>query len=108
MSDERKSLIPELPPLTLEALEEEIFTASDKAQFAWESAFVSRFLVSNLLLALHQARVLDGHSLLSEFRSRVQAQSEEVLQPSDRRALLEALEELQQLLLAQPAGPGVH
>ncbi|EIU3495150.1 hypothetical protein ACSLV1_19460 [Pseudomonas aeruginosa] len=108
MSDESNSLLADLPPLTQEALEEEVFNASSKAKFAWENAFASRFLVTNLLLALHHSKVLDGHGLLLALQAQVRAQSPEVLQTADRRALLDMLEELQKMLLAAPVIPGVH
>lgn len=108
MSNDEKSLIPEPPPLTQSELEDEVFKAGDKAQFAWENAFASRFLVSNLLLALHETHVLDGHAFLSTLRNTVQAQASGVLQSADQRAVLDMLEELQKLLVVSPGGPGVH
>jgi hypothetical protein len=108
MSDDQESLVSAPTPLTYSELEDELHKAADKAQFAAEDAFASRLVVSNLLLALHDTKVLNGHAFLSTLRKTVQAQAPDVLQSADRRAVLDMLEELQRLLLASPGGPDVH
>lgn len=106
MSDDEN--LPAIPPLALEELEEELFKAENKAQIAYEDAVASRFLASNLLLALHQSGVLDGHRLLHELGEQVNAQSSQSLPTLERRVCEGILEELKKMLLVEQTDRGVH
>lgn len=100
--------LPEVPPLTLEAVERLAGDAYGLARAAAENAYISRVLVENLFLMLHRAQVLDGQQALADLQRTVQALTADQLAEAYKPGLLETLDQLRKALRAVTASQGMH